>query len=415
MLPKFRYLDEALRYLDKIKEEVDVNQQLIRQQQEVLSFLKRPNLWTQGRLDRLAANLDIIDITPSRDKPKNRLKKKVDPKLQKIVVPNLKKLESQYSLLDRLYQQHQTLESLETQISMQFSDARDLKNALTEIKQVKAKVESQMKEIFVYLAEVADAHAPSDFKKYVSVINQEISDYVTFLASSQYLYVSVSSKGSIVFTNYTLLEDAVNDEGETANLYVVVQLVGGNYKNEEEPSVKVFLMHEFDMPNILIKDKSGVEVSNAGDAVRTISNLLDIENFSSALGVVPLNLQLKMDPDLLVKDIFSYRDYISRIELDDKNQSIAFVLRKDKGVDENSAKQIMHQLFVELKELLRKSRSAKIRSSLSKQGSRYIITFRLQGIAGKKDFNLYDAEFLKEKFDLSENQLRRIVNILNAT
>lgn len=415
-IPKFRYLDEAIRMVDKMDEELNETQQIINQQQKVLSYLKRPKDEVKAALNKksVTAALEIFKITrdPADAKRMRTLRKTADPKLTKVVVPSVSKLKSQYKILEDLYSKFQTLESLETQIGMQFKDARDLQRAIRNIRLVKNKVQKQMKEVFSYLNDVANAHVPKAFQEYTEAIVNEIQEHVPYLKAEQFRYVTTSSEGSLVFTEYIVIIDAVNDEGETTpHLYISIQWVVGS--DNEPSSVRVFLNHDFELPNELLTTH-GPEVGNVAEAVRAIANLLDMEDFSSSLGVIPLALQLKMDPKLLTKDLFSYREYIDKVGTDAENNALVFALRKNAGVDKDSARKIAHQLFVEIRGILKKAKNTKITSTIEQKNGQFFIIFKIKGKAVGNEMTTYDLEFMRDKFNLNDTQLRKIANIMKG-
>jgi hypothetical protein len=230
-----------------------------------------------------------------------------------------------------------------------------------------------------------------------------VDEHVIFKESQSFLYVSVSDKGDLVFTNYLLLQDVANDEGDIApHLYISVQWI-----LSKEPTVSVELSHEYEVPNKLIGQ--GEEVGSVGEAVKAINTMLELENFSSALGVVPLALQLKVDPTALNPSMFSYRDFISKVIVDER--TISFKLRKEADSPE-TVTEISAQLYKELKSLL-KSKNVRLTMRSNKVSGSHVITFTIVKVAEGGEFNDYDLEFLKDKFGLSQQQLRKIVNIVN--
>src|ERR1700737_107954 len=53
-LPKFRYIDDVSRFLDKMSEEVDENEKLIKVYQTQLAYLKKPKEWVSATLVKAA-------------------------------------------------------------------------------------------------------------------------------------------------------------------------------------------------------------------------------------------------------------------------------------------------------------------------------------------------------------------------
>lgn len=398
-LPKFRYVDDVTRFLDEMRIEINESGQVIKQQQMSLAHLK---------IKALASGV-TFEIAP-RDAKQERttlrkMKSVIDPSLTKVVVPSLSKLKTQYALAEDLYEKHRTLEALETQLAMQFPDRRgeSYQKAEGGLHELKGKVAEQLKTVLTFLNEVASKHVPKTFTAYMNAVADLISEEVIFRDSDLFLYVSVTDEGALVFSYYLMLIDAINDDGQTSpHLYISVQWIVGD-------SVYVQLNHEYEVPNALLR-AGGTPVSDAGHAVKAISELLTIEQFSTGLGNVPLALQMKIDPSKINTNMFSFKDFIKSISVNE--DSIAFTLRK--GIaDEKELDEVGYQLYKEIK-LLVKGKDAKVRMAIDKSGSVRKIVFTISKVATGGEFNAYDAEFLRDKFSLSDAQLRKVVNILNS-
>lgn len=400
-IPKFRYIDDIKRFLDKLQVDIDLSGKLLVQQQKLLAN-------TFKVCTPLNAAM-VFNVTPSDPKEQRktlrRLKTKIDPSLTKVVVPNMKKLESQYNLAEDLYEKHRVVESVETTLSISFPDRRgEQYNAtMTQIKAMKAKIAEQLKSCLEFLNEVAEKHVPKQFTQYTDTVANLVSDHVIFKESHSFLYVSVDPEGNLLFTNYLMLQDVANDEGDVAShLYISVQWTVSN-----DPSVHVELNHEFEVPNKLLG--SGTEVGSVGEAIKAISDMLELENFSTALGVVPLALQLKVDPTSLNPQMFSYRDFIGKVLVDER--TISFKLRKEASSPATVA-EIAAQLYKELKGLL-KTKNVRLTMKQNKVAGIYVITFNIVKIAEGGELSMYDLEFLRDKFGLNSQALRKIGNIIN--
>jgi len=396
-LPKFRYIDDVQRFLDKMAEEIDETEKLVKVYQTQLAYLRKPKGWVTASLVKAAE----MEMTITQDGPKKAyLKRKIDPELTKVVIPKISKLEKQYALSEDLYAKHRTLEMAEAQIAMQFPDRRGeaYDAVVATMNTLKAKVAEELKKVLGFLNEVAEEHVPKTFQKYIDAVRQEVQEHVFFEDSNLFLYVSTTPEGEIAFTYYLMLKNATNDEGEvTPTLYISVQWVVGD-------SITVQLNPEYELPGQLLKE-GGTEVSSVGEAVKAISELLALEDFASSLGTVPLSTQLRKPASELKPEMFTYKDFIQKLDVD--NDKLIFKLRK--GVDEEQLKEIGYALFQEVKSLFKNSRTAKIRMKPSTTQ----IEFTVTNIAKGSDISTYDAEFLVDKFGISEQQLRKVITILN--
>lgn len=397
-LPKFRYIDDVKRFLDDLEEEVDDTGKLIKVYQTQLAFLKKPKDWIGASLVKAAE----MEMTISQDPGKRtNLKRKIDPELTKVVVPNVKKLEKQYALSEDLYEKHRTLEAAEAQIAMQFPDRRGeaYEGVMASLNTLKSKVAEQLKTVLGFLNEVAEKHVPKTFEKYIDAVRQEVQEHVLFESSSLFLYVSTTPEGQIVFTYYLMLINATNDEGEvTPQLYISVQWI-------VTEGITIQINPEYELPGQLLKE-GGTEVASVGEAVKAISDLLTLEDFATSLGTVPLSTLLRKPSSELKPEMFTYKDFVSKLEVD--NDQLVFKLRK--GLDKQQVDEIAKALFMEVKSLFKNSRTAKIRMKPSTSQ----IAFYVVNIAQGGEVSTHDADFLVEKFGISEQQLRKIVSLLNS-
>jgi len=400
-VPTFRYMQDAQRFLQEINKEVDEAKQLLKKQQQMIG----------ASFKAMAATLPPVffDLTPSDIKEQrklvNRLKHKIDPELSNVVVPNMKKLQSQYNMAEDLYEKLRGLEQAETQVQMTFSTRRgpEYEALMRQFTVLKEKVQSALKDCLQFLATVAQKHVPEQFQKYVDMVASLVNEHVIFRDSQTFLYVSVSPDGDLVFTAYIMLQDVSNDEGQVApHLYISIQWV-----LSKEPTVSIDLNHEYEVPNKLLGQ--GEVVDSVGEAVKAISTLLSLENYSSALGVVPLAIQLNVDPTTIHLGMFHYKDAFSKFEMDDN--SMKFTLRKEIKNPE-AITEIAAQIYKELKALM-KPKGVQLNMRPTKEKGSTVLNFQIVRVSEGSELNEYDLEWLRDKFGLSTTQLRKIANIIN--
>ena len=394
-LPKFRRIEDMQRFLDDMRNEINVSTQLVDSQQSLLASLVSPS-----KAKTMLKAIAIFEVTPSKSSVSRKLKKKIDPSLKKVVVPDLDRLKDQYGLAEDLHSKRTTLESAATQIEMQFPDRRGpaYNKAIGSINELLHLVDEQLKKVLTFLSSVANQHVPQDFQDYVAAVQEKISEHVYYEDSSNYLYVAVRDKKDIVFTEYMLLIDAVSDDGSIApQLYVAVQWVVGG-------TVSVFVEHEFTLPNQLA---GGSEASNVQEAVAAIASMLDIEGFASYLGALPMSLQLRVVPELLKPSLFSEKDFISKIIPEDSK--LTFVLR-NVNANKDFKKEVGLRLYPQVKKLF-KNAKAKIKMDISKPNK---IIFTLANAAGANDVSTEDVEFMREKYGLTDSAVRKIAQIING-
>jgi len=408
-LPKFRRLEDVQRFLEVMHKEINTSGKLVIHQQQLLAKLAMPT----PKLRAMLSAAVEFDITPSAGKSSMKdFKKKIDPALQKVVIPNLTKLKDQYGLLEDLYQKHTTLDSVATQVAMQFPDRRGelYDKTIGAINELKSKVEGQLRTVFDFLANIAQKHVPEAFQEYVTALATRISDHVYFEDSQRFLYVSVKEgdlkadpsvgkigkEQCIVFTEYIMLTDSVSDDGKIApQLYVVVQwIVGG--------AVYIYVEHEFTPPNQL---SEGMEVATVAEASAAVAHLLEIEGFASYLGTVPLSLQLRITPDQLKPSMFEGRNYIDKIIVDQDKMSFIF---KHHLTSPETKKRIAVLIFPQVKAMLR-TKSAKLRVSITKDA----LVFYIANVAEEGQVSIHDLAFLKDRFGLSDVAVDSIGRVIN--
>lgn len=401
-VPNFRYMQDAQRFIKNMNDEVDEQTQLMKQHKKMLGA-------SLAAVRVIAADTEI-DLTPSSGKEQRsilrKLKHNVDPSLDKVVVPNLKKLQSQYNMAEDFYDKLKGIEQAETQIQMVFDTRKgpEYDALMRQFAVLKAKVQAALKDCLQFLSDIAQKHVPPGFQKYIDLVVEQINEHVIFRDSSTFMYVSIDPKGNLVFTAYIMLQDVANDEGDVApHLYVSIQWVLG-----KENEVRVDLNHEYEVPNKLLGQ--GEPVGSVGEAAKAINDLLEMENYSSTLGVVPLAIQMNVDPTTIRVSQFHYGDVIQKLVVGE--QSMSFVMRPEIK-EANAITEIAAQIYKELKSLMKRGR-VRLTMKTEKVGAQTKLTFNIVKIAEGGEFAQYEMEFLRDKFDLNNTQIRKIANIING-
>ena len=401
-VPNFRYMQDAQRFLKEMGAELDEQSRLLKVQQKMLT--------SSMAAIRVMATDEVWNLNPSSGKDQRntlrKLKHNVDPQLDKVVVPNLKKLQSQYGMAEDLYDKLKGLEQAETQVQMTFHSRRgpEYEALMTQFRALKDKVQAALKDCLQFLADVAQKHVPAGFQKYIDMVVEQINEHVIFRDSQTFMYVSIDSESNLVFTAYIMLQDVANDEGSVApHLYVSVQWVLG-----KENVVRVDLNHEYEVPNKLLGQ--GDAVGSVGEAAKAINDLLEMENYSSTLGVVPLAIQMNVDPTTIKISQFQYRDVVEKLVVGE--HTITFVLRKE-ITEPGAITEISAQIYKELKALMKRGQ-VRLTMKTDKSAGHAQLIFNVVKIAEGGEFSQYDIEWMRDKFDLNNSQLRKITNIING-
>lgn len=410
-VPTFRYMTDAEKFIKEISREVDESTKLLKKQQQLAA-----SSLSSLRLTAATIPPGAINLGPSSRSEQLKLIRKhkftIDHELQKIVVPSMQKLEKQYNMAENFYEKLKAVEQAETQVQMAFPDRRGTEyNALmTQFATLKQKIQAALKDCLQFLADVAAKHVPPSFQKYIDLVVDHINEHVIFREASTFMYVSVDPKGNLVFTAYIMLQDVANDEGEVApHLYISIQWV-----NSKENTVNVDLNHEYEVPNKLLGQ--GESVGSVNEAVRAISTQLELENFSSTLGVVPLALQLNVDPTSINLDRFNVegfkaKDVFSDFNVDLNKNAMTFTFRKEMKNPE-AITEVNAWIYKCLKAMLKKNGARlSMRPDMTKKPP--TVTFTVVKPAEAGEFSQFDFEYLRDQFGLNNTQLRKIHHIIN--
>ncbi|QBX06508.1 hypothetical protein H1O16_gp095 [Burkholderia phage BcepSaruman] len=254
-LPKFRYLDDVSRYLDKLRDDVSESENLIRVQQQAVAYLTKPK-------ENVTASLRGASV---------------DATIKRVVVPHVKKLDAQYGTAEEIYDQYRALEAVEAQVALQFPDRRGEVAARVQqvLAELKAKGKDQIRRVLEFLSAVAHQHVPEAFDHVRQALAQELENHVRCAGTEQFLYVNVDASGSLVFTSYTMLSGAQADDGRRVpTLYVSLQWVLGS-------GYFVQINQEFCAPDSLERTTPLQDVQQVCEAA---ASMLADEGFDSPLG-----------------------------------------------------------------------------------------------------------------------------------
>jgi hypothetical protein len=209
-------------------------------------------------------------------------------------------------------------------------------------------------------------------------------------------YAALDKDGELVFAGYIILVNAVSDQGKVLpHLYVVLKwTVGGD--------VEVYVEPEFQAPTLL---SGGTVVENMNEIVKAVERQLSLEGFSSTLGNLPVDQQLRLPNIDRLKEAFSAADYITSVSAE--HDKLIFEMKTS---DREVIDSVISQIYMEVKSMLKKKRSTTVRYSV--KGSKVIFVFSNLDHSGGVHPN--DLEWLSDKYQLNQNQIRKIVNTING-
>jgi hypothetical protein len=388
---KFKSLQEVRKYLNDFSKQLREEEQLIDQNAKQLAKIASKAITAAEDPDAM----DISGIGTNKNKRKRTLN--VDFPLVK--VPNADVLKKNYAAAERLSEQYKYLQTLENEVRMNFKGTKGaaLDAAIGSIRKLQQDVTASLKKLFVALSQVAEGHAPKEYKKFVKTLAEEIysNKHVDCDSVKSMSYAALDKEGELVFAGYIILTNAVSDEGKVApTLYVVVKwTVGGD--------VEIFVEHEFVAPSLL---QGGETVENIQQAGKAIASQLSLEGFSQQIGNLPAELQLKERE--LKPELFSVGEHLQGVNA--KEDELIFTFKS--GTKPEQVKEMSMDLFQDVKSMLKKKRSTKVRMQI--RGDQVVFTF--VGLDVGNGVSPFDLEWLGTKFKLTLPTLRKLANTINS-
>jgi hypothetical protein len=393
--PKFRSVEEIKRWVGDQREQFNEDRLVIDQ------MLKR--LTAACSVKVKAAELKFLDISK---KGSGALRKRtLNLEFPIVKVPNASQLQNHYAVAEKLSEQYKFILNAENEIRLNFKGAT-VKNATSEsyaevsgaIQKLKEDLRTTLEKVFHSLAQIADGHAPKEFKHMMEILTETLSKTETLAAESakSFTYAALDKAGQLVFGGYILLENAVNDQGKVQpSLYIVLKWTVGE-------DVEVFVEPEFVAPTLL---HGGTVVENMREITLAVERQLTLEGFSSQLGQLPVSVQLRLPNEDDLRNIFSAKDYIKTVRAEP--QELIFEMKTS---DREVIDQIVPQIYAEVKAMVRKKRSTTVRYSVKGP----VVTFTFSNLDHGGGLHPQDLEFLQDKYGLNPSQMRKIVNVVNG-
>lgn len=380
-MAKFNSVKEVERYLEEV-----------RQQLRDDFALADKNIKQLASVSVKSSSFKILDI--SGNGKKKKLTIGVDFPI--VSVPKLEKLKDSYALTEQLTEQYQELEVQENSVRMAFRDSSAAKTLLGEFAKLKSSIKGKLQTLFAELSKVAEGHAPEQYQNFVKMLADELNEnqHIECDSINSFTYASVDKEGKLVFAGYIVMNRAISDDGnEIPHLYIVVKWTVGE-------SVEVYVEHEFIQPGMLT---GGDTVGNVHEAAKIITEQLTLEGFSSQIGNLPADMQLRA-PGGLNKEAFTVAQHIEKIET--YQDVLSFLVKPEsaKLIDD-----IKMQLYLEVKKMLKKKRGTTVK--MRQSGRELIFTFSNLDTSG--GIHPVDLDWLEEKYKLNQTQLRKIANEIN--
>ena len=353
----------------------------------------------QKNVERQLASVTLeIDVGQS-PKGSPRLDKL---KPESVKISSLKELRSNYSVLSELYSTLTVLESTQAKIQTGLAKSADINpaKALAEVERLKNQVKVGIKSALNFLASLSDQHHPKALSKFAEIVQNALSQNLSYEEIGMRSFV-FEAEGALCFSDYIRLGGLTDEDGDyKPEVFVVL-----TYKTGEKPQVFVCVLTSFQMPG---EDLLAKKVSSVRETLSALSLLLGLEKISNTMSTLPVSTVVA--PKSIDKSLFSYENYISKIEADE--DQISFTL-KQTVKERNLVDTISSKIFREFSTLLRKS-NARLRMSISKAQRAFVIKFFFVTSNDAPLVSPEDVQFLADRFNLSDSALNKIVQVINV-
>lgn len=393
---KFRSLQEVKRYLDEQTKQLNEEFQVIDHNIKRLTAMAVPS-------EIRALEIKVMDFSGGDSGGKRR--RTISTDFPVVEVPDKANLTKNYRHAEKLSQQYRALVQSENEVRMTFRDATNSNflKLMSTFTKLKSDLEKKLRELFVALNKVAEGHAPKEYKKFLAGLVEELNEnqHIECSSISSFTYVGLTKDtDDLIFAGYIVLKDAISDEAkQVPHLYIAIRWI---VSGESAGDVDVFVEHDFVEPGLLT---GGLVVENLREAVKAITNQLALEGFSSQIGNLPISMHFK-DPSRLNREALNPRGLVISLKVSENTMVFHLKRASKEEVDE-----IANQLYGELKTMLKSKRNAKMRMRVSPNND--FVEFFVSNLDQSNGITPHDLEFLKEKYRLSDQVLRKVANEIN--
>lgn len=385
---KFRSLEEVKRFLQEQSQDLDLERQLVDH-----------GLTQMAKMVKAAGATQVMDFSGGGSGGR-RVKRTMNVDFPVVKVPNIAQLKQHYALAEKLSERYKYVMNTENEFKMNFGGEKggQFEAVMGSFAKLKQQLEATLKDLFQALGQVAEGHAPLEYKKFVQALADEIeaNKHIEADGLQTMTYAALSKEGQLIFAGYIILINAINDQQKAVpHLYITIKwTVGGN--------VELYIENEFVAPTLL---HDGVTIDSLKSAAQAIARQMALEGFSSQIGNLPISMQIREPNGGLNREAFSAKDWIKDIKAETDELKFELTTADPKKVEE-----IKHQIYLELKSLLKKKRSTTIRvRSMSN-----ILVFTFSNLDHSDGIHPADLSFLEDKYGLKDAELRRICNVING-
>lgn len=327
----------------------------------------------------------------------------IDPKTIGVKPQDMKDLRRNYGLVHDLTEVLSALDTTEAKLRSAFPDEGVARKSLDEVARLRKSTNKKLEEAYAYLQNLAQGKAPKVFQEFVTQCNRIIEKSIVYLNSTANIYLHEVA-GVLVFSHYLQLVDAIDEDGTTFERIFVVTSMTVEAPNKYFVST----LTQFEPPSgaLLL-----AQVKNPKEVVRTLHHMLVMDSFSNSMGAFPVPLLLK--PSDVRLAMFNEAQHISKVEVDDVTGNILFHL-KPTVQDNELIGRISGALNLDLKNIMTRTRS-RLRVAKKDWGDHWVLTYFMLKPDNAPQALAEDLEFLKERFQLKDDQVQRVLHIVNSS
>jgi hypothetical protein len=325
----------------------------------------------------------------------------------------VKNLEKNFIVIQSLNDARTSLETLEAKLRTSSKTlGGDANQALKSLEVVRKKVFKGLQDALTFVSSEAIKTMPEEFSGFTDKLKILVSRSMTYESVNTFAYMFVNNGTTLCYSTYMQLKDLIDDKGNRLpELFVVASLDLG--KSRAENKYYLDILFEFEPPSNKLLT-SAINPNKMADVANSLADLLNVSHFANTIQRIPIRLLIS--PESLTRDLFSYSEYIDTIEVpDDGSNQINFWLKPD-VTDKPLIDDIAKQLYLDFKGLA-SSTNAHLRTAfpMKKKGgvTRQVITFFVIRQSGSPAANPEDLDFLKERFNLNDGTVARILQTIN--
>lgn len=322
----------------------------------------------------------------------------------KIGAKDMETLAKNYDVVNHLYDALETTQSAAAKLKSVFpEDSPQAQRLLKELAATERSIKNKITDAFDFLQELAKTHAPKAFLDFLDKCYPMVQKGISYAESQSFMYMFMT-EGTLAFANYLHLMRAVDESGEHfPDLFVIFSM-----KFDNTPTFYVTTQTESSPPSNLLFVK---QVSNARDVARALPALLQMDSFDNSIGSLPI--PLLMDPGKLKPDLFSAAQHIDRVDFFDDSGLIDFRLKPTVQSDE-TVNLCIKQINDDLKKMVQAFRGT-LRAKKRVLGDRIHLLFYISKDPAAPRANEEDLQPLAQRFGLGAQQVKRIMQIVNAS